>query len=677
MSIHRNIYRERFIEAIGGVEELKNYVYAGGNDERHLNYRLLVSEDFSVKKYTKLPLKIPSSKRFSHIPVELREMANDEEFTKKVLEDSDYTDVLRLALYNSYAKKFIMDNFGVRGLHLLPEYRLRAHQVKALTWMAEREKISHYGVTGGILCLEMGLGKTLTAVTHSLIRPRDDFPTLVIASKTVMHQAWKSDCFEKFFPNDKVKVLYLHKDFMGKDIKNVTREDLAEYDFVVTSYDVCTQTCKKGEFDNDVCVRGESGLHKDKIIEINCRTRNNADNPSATGTDILYCTPWTRVICDESQRFANPTTYTYKAIMAIYGKYKWCLTGTPIRNYDTDIWAQLRFCGYNGITIRTEWKRYGLRKFTEHNLNTCILSITTKDAGVELPPREIIPHMIDFSDMEDQVYKFILGKARVLYDQMLSGLVSFSCMLAIFIRLRQCCIAPHLMTIKAEREKAMGKDADDEVEALQKVREMLDNSPLGRWVKERTGDAGINSSKIREIIRIIKSVPTEKFIIFSMFTSCLDLVSESISVNAPDITCVQVDGDTTGEERSALLDKFKEDPDTRILLMTYKVGSEGLNLTQASRVICIEPWWSPSVVRQGEKRAWRPGQTQTVKRHDLIINIGSSRGNESIEGKIQQICHEKDMMASAYLHGSEYKMKKGSTGLDKATLGKILGVNRW
>ena len=98
MSIHRNIYRERFIEAIGGVEELKNYVYAGGNDERHLNYRLLVSEDFSVKKYTKLPLKIPSSKRFSHIPVELREMANDEEFTKKVLEDSDYTDVLRLAL---------------------------------------------------------------------------------------------------------------------------------------------------------------------------------------------------------------------------------------------------------------------------------------------------------------------------------------------------------------------------------------------------------------------------------------------------------------------------------------------------------------------------------------------------------------------------------------------------
>ncbi len=34
--------------------------------------------------------------------------------------------------------------------------------------------------------------------------------------------------------------------------------------------------------------------------------------------------------------------------MAVYGKYKWCLTGTPIRNYETDIWAQLRFCGYKG-----------------------------------------------------------------------------------------------------------------------------------------------------------------------------------------------------------------------------------------------------------------------------------------------------------------------------------------
>ncbi len=35
--------------------------------------------------------------------------------------------------------------------------------------------------------------------------------------------------------------------------------------------------------------------------------------------------------------------------MAVYGKYKWCLTGTPIRNYETDIWAQLRFCGYKGV----------------------------------------------------------------------------------------------------------------------------------------------------------------------------------------------------------------------------------------------------------------------------------------------------------------------------------------
>ncbi len=55
-----------------------------------------------------------------------------------------------------------------------------------------------------------------------------------------------------------------------------------------------------------------------------------------------------RVICDESQKLANPKTMTYKCIMAVYGKYKWCLTGTPIRNYETDIWAQLRFCGYKG-----------------------------------------------------------------------------------------------------------------------------------------------------------------------------------------------------------------------------------------------------------------------------------------------------------------------------------------
>ena len=51
---------------------------------------------------------------------------------------------------------------------------------------------------------------------------------------------------------------------------------------------------------------------KGKIISINTQTRQQADISSSIGSDIIYTTPWEKVICDESQRFANPKTQTYK-----------------------------------------------------------------------------------------------------------------------------------------------------------------------------------------------------------------------------------------------------------------------------------------------------------------------------------------------------------------------------
>ncbi len=85
------------------------------------------------------------------------------------------------------------------------------------------------------------------------------------------------------------------------------------------------------------------------------------------------------------------------------------------------------------------------------------------------------------------------------------------------------------------------------------------------------------------------SHPT-KIIVFSMFTSCLDLLSEAIKEDYPNFKFVQVDGDT--KNRSELFDQFKNDINTQGLFLTYKVGSEGLNLTEATHCICIEPWWT-------------------------------------------------------------------------------------
>lgn len=50
----------------------------------------------------------------------------------------------------------------------------------------------------------------------------------------------------------------------------------------------------------------------------------------------------------------------------------------------------------------------------------------------------------------------------------------------------------------------------------------------------------------------------------------------------------------------------------RILLVSLKAGGVGLNLTAATRVHLLDPWWNPSVEEQAMDRVHRLGQTQPV-----------------------------------------------------------------
>jgi len=250
---------------------------------------------------------------------ELVKLADQNKLTEKVLKDADFTQLLRLGTYQP-ASKFIMDKFGYRGLPLLAGhgdklYKIDPHQAKAILWMRDRERKpigETHGVKGGILCLEKGLGKTLTALTHILVSPKGEFPSLVIASKSVMNM-WKRDGVEQFFGSN-IKVLYFHDEFIGKKgVEGMTSEQIRKYDLVVTTYDLCLTTCRKYSFHQEILEIGEANtLMKDKIVAIHCRTKTQANKPHLTGARVLYGTPWHRVVCDESQRFCNPKTATYQ-----------------------------------------------------------------------------------------------------------------------------------------------------------------------------------------------------------------------------------------------------------------------------------------------------------------------------------------------------------------------------
>jgi SNF2 family DNA or RNA helicase len=288
-----------------------------------------------------------------------------------------------------------------------------------------------------------------------------------------------------------------------------------------------------------------------------------------------------------------------------------------------------------------------------------------EDANVKVPPKVEHQQLVVLTGKQKDVYDFILGLTRKVYDQMLIKVTSFAGVLAMFTRLRQCAIAPYLLTADSKRDKPTPAQQKADENMMKMIKEM-DKDGLGLWCYDKKTEAGIYSAKMNAIIDTLSKIPKgEKVLIFSMFTSCLDLLRDALEERLPNFRHEQIDGATKGKDRERILEAFRTKPFIRGLLITYKCGSEGLNLTEANHVICIEPWWTNAVHNQAKSRCWRTGQTKEVQVHNIFVE-------ESIEVKINEICKEKDELASSYLDGTQKPLGK-SVGLDKFTLGRILG----
>lgn len=586
-------------------------------------------------------------------------IVNKQKLTRENILEFDLTDILRCSNYNKYlaekTKEYL--NFLPLPMNIYDSknnpIKLYSHQIATLTFMKERESLdssSVYGLTGGIIRLEMGLGKTLTAIAHSLISPsssKEKYPTLIIASKTLLTE-WKTNGFEKFF-DDRVKVLYLHEHYIKKSLlSTINEKNICEYDFVVTTYDVCSVACRMGGY-----------CQKIEDYEGECNSN------LGSGIDIIYKINWERIILDESQKIANPDTWTYKYILLIKGKYKWCLTGTPVKNYDSDIWAQFRFCGYTGVEKKAMWSRGYMDFMRQHRLNDAILNIDYENTHITLP--EKIEHIltVDFGDMERKVYDIIQNKTAGVFSDVICGDDEFSSVFGLFTRLRQCCIAPYLITTESKRER---KNIKEEKQSTDIILKDLKEENIRKWLLDKDGEAGIYSAKMKQIIKIIKEIPSnEKILIFSSYTSVLDLLAYACKKLLKNFKFSQMDGDTQICERESIIQNFKENDNIRCLFMTYKVGSEGLNLTNANHVICIEQWWTPTITKQAITRCYRPGQEKEVHVYNIFVK-------ESIEERVNKVCSSKQELSNKILGKDVTDTKNVQTKLDKLTLGKILGI---
>uniref|UniRef100_A0A060T4V2 ARAD1B06094p n=1 Tax=Blastobotrys adeninivorans TaxID=409370 RepID=A0A060T4V2_BLAAD len=179
-------------------------------------------------------------------------------------------------------------------------------------------------------------------------------------------------------------------------------------------------------------------------------------------------------------------------------------------------------------------------------------------------------------------------------------------------------------------------------------------------------DGWISSTKIDKCMELVNQIqqefPGEKVIIFSQFTSLLDLLNVPLILKGYDY--LRYDGSMTATARNETVIEFFDNPEKVLMLVSLKAGNVGLTLTCASHVIIMDPFWNPFVEEQAIDRAHRIGQERPVYVHRLAIK-------NSVEDRILSLQEEKRKLINAALDEGAFH---SASRLDTSQLMYLFGL---
>ncbi|KAL3472139.1 SNF2 family N-terminal domain-containing protein [Aspergillus californicus] len=181
---------------------------------------------------------------------------------------------------------------------------------------------------------------------------------------------------------------------------------------------------------------------------------------------------------------------------------------------------------------------------------------------------------------------------------------------------------------------------------------------------EKTWETSAKIEKTMEIIRNIQNTAAhEKAIIFSQFTSLLDLLEVPIAREGHRYR--RYDGSMKPADRNSAVLEFTDDPDCKVMLVSLKAGNSGLNLVAANHVIMFDPFWNPYIEEQAIDRAHRIGQMRQVYVHRILVP-------ETVEDRIVELQDKKRELIDGAL---DEKASKGISRLSTRELGFLFGIN--
>jgi superfamily II DNA or RNA helicase len=328
----------------------------------------------------------------------------------------------------------------------------------------------------------------------------------------------------------------------------------------------------------------------------------------ARDIEFLAAGDWHMVIADEAQFVKNPATAAAKALRRLTARHRLALTGTPLENHLGELWALFDFVspGFlgdaKGFTRnwRTPIEKRGSverQKQLARRVRPFLLRRTKAEVATDLPPKTEIVESIALGQQQRDLYDGIrLSMHKKLRDLIATKGLKRSRieLLDALLKLRQACCDPRLVKIAGTPAKA-------------------------------------GSAKLERLMEMLPSLIEDgrKILLFSQFTSMLDLIQEEL--NRAQIPFVLLTGDTT--DRATPVRRF-QGGEVPLFLISLRAGGTGLNLTAADTVIHYDPWWNPAVEAQATDRAHRIGQDKPVFVYKLMtldtieVKMGELKGRK-------------------------------------------------
>ncbi|MCB0519430.1 MAG: DEAD/DEAH box helicase [Lewinellaceae bacterium] len=352
--------------------------------------------------------------------------------------------------------------------------------------------------------------------------------------------------------------------------------------------------------------------------------------------DFLKKTDWEYVVLDESQYIKNPQSGIFKAVGELPAKHKISLSGTPIENSLSDLWAQMQFLNPGMLGNFTYFKKHFIKPIEKQEdevkkgelrrlVEPYLLRRTKEEVAPDLPP---LTESVFYAEMTEAQAKLYEKEKSAVRNKLLnigdpSQPQNRVAVLAALTRLRQIANHPALVEI--------GK---------------LGNWEIGDEQANGTQFQSSSSGKFDDVIEYWETIRRSghKVLIFSSFEKYLRLFRAHFEEAGQPYAWLT--GDVSQAQRKKAVDQFSNDPGIQAFFMTTKAGGVGLNLTAADYVFVLDPWWNPFVESQAIARAHRIGQTEKVVAVKFI-------SKDTIEEKILKMQERKSALAGDFLASPE------------------------